>query len=100
MTKTYTSEYSETKSLMRLKPPSGVTSTWQTTYMQLDWTDTSSVEDGFVLQRSDNGGTTWTHVALIPAGTVTYNDNAGESDYDYRLATYKGTLKSDWVVAT
>jgi FtsP/CotA-like multicopper oxidase with cupredoxin domain len=71
--------------------------------VRLNWTDTSVIETGFVVQRSDNGGPFAT-VATAPArggtGGVTYTDTtvpAGGA-YVYQVAAVNSTTggQSDW----
>jgi uncharacterized delta-60 repeat protein len=73
--------------------------------VQLSWTDNSSVETGFVIQRADWNGTAWTtwaDVGTAPAsantgGTVTYQA-AGLNDatsYKFRVFAVNGTYRSN-----
>jgi len=58
------------------------------TQVQLDWTDNALNETGYVVERSNDGGTTFAVVATLGADTVTYIDGtvgAGNS-YIYQVA--------------
>jgi hypothetical protein len=44
-----------------------------TCQIRLDWTDVASNEDHYIVERSLDG-TTFTQIAILTAGTVTYND--------------------------
>jgi hypothetical protein len=58
----------------------------------LTWTDNASNEAGFVVERSSDGGSTFTQVGVAPAragtGAVSYADTtvAGGTNYAYRVA--------------
>jgi uncharacterized delta-60 repeat protein/RHS repeat-associated protein len=65
--------------------------------VQLSWTDHSSVETGFVIQRSGDSGTTWTDVGTVGANVTTYQA-AGLSDatpYQFRVFAVNGTYRSN-----
>lgn len=69
--------------------------------VSLAWTDNSSQETGFRLERSNAGANTWQLLANMPSDTGSYNDLAvlcGRS-YDYRLRAENGNDAdaSDWL---
>jgi subtilisin family serine protease/fibronectin type 3 domain-containing protein len=75
--------------------PSNLTATpTNTTRIQLNWTDNNSTEQGFKVDRSADGGTTWAQAALLAANTVSWaNDNlASGATYWYRVRGYDGSL--------
>jgi hypothetical protein len=78
--------------------PSGLTATVvSSSEIDLAWTDNSSNQTGFQIQRSlDN--TTWTNLVTVGATTTTYNDTglAAGTLYYYRVAAYNGTGASNW----
>lgn len=58
--------------------------------VSLTWNDTSNNEAGFVLERSEDGGTTYYILAWLPANTVSYRDTevSKGASLTYRLKTY------------
>lgn len=63
----------------------------------ISWTDASSNEDGFTVERSLNGTTGWTEIADLPAGTTSYTDsNLYGGTYYYRVAAYNSYGSSAW----
>ncbi len=65
--------------------------------IDLSWTDNSSDELGFVLERRKEGDTTFLQIAELPADTTTYSDLglAVETSYVYRLSAFNETADSD-----
>ena len=68
--------------------PTGLSASMSGTAVQLRWTDTSTNESAYGVQRSTNGGTTWTDVASLPLGSTTYLDSSvtPSTTYAYRVA--------------
>jgi hypothetical protein len=68
------------------------------TKVNLAWTDNSSNETGFKIQRSSNGGSSWTQIATVGQGVTSYSDTAvsKKKTYQYRVAAYNGAGTSDW----
>jgi len=67
--------------------------------VSLTWTDNSTTETGFVVQRSDNGGafaTIATPAALAGTGTVNYMDTTAlpGNTYVYQVSAVNGALTS------
>ena len=64
--------------------------------VNLTWTDNATNENGFVIQRSNDGGTTFTQIGIAPArnntGTVTFADPTVVlgNTYTYRVAAVNG----------
>ena len=58
--------------------------------IDLGWTDASSNESGFLLERSPNGSSNWVEVANLPAGTESYGDSglAAATQYFYRVSAW------------
>jgi hypothetical protein len=56
----------------------------------LDWTDNSSNENGFAVERSPNGSNSWQEIATVGDNTTTYTDTglAPGTTYFYRVAAY------------
>jgi hypothetical protein len=68
--------------------PTGFTVSLVTTAMlRLTWTDVATNESWYVVERSSDGGATYTQVAILPADTTTYDDLGLQSSttYFYRL---------------
>jgi titin len=60
------------------------------TQTNLAWTDNSNNEDGFRIERSDNGGSTWNQVGQTAANVTTFN-NTGltpATGYMYRVYAF------------
>jgi len=81
-----------------IKSPSELTSTTQTTSsILLKWTDNSSDETGFYIERSTNG-TTYSVIATVDANTTTYA-NTGlpqVTKYYYRVRAFNASLNSPY----
>ncbi|MGB0372387.1 MAG: hypothetical protein ACPGN3_13720 [Opitutales bacterium] len=56
-------------------------------FVALDWLDTAMDETGFVIERSDDGGNSFTIIQTLPANTVGYTDTSVTADarYTYRV---------------
>ena len=55
--------------------PSALTATVISNYqINLAWTDNSTNESGFKIERSTDGGATWTQIATVAANVKTYNN--------------------------
>lgn len=67
--------------------PTGLTLAMSGTSVQLRWTDTSTTESAFGVQRSTDGGTTWAQVGSLPAGSTSYLDTgvAPSTTYAYQV---------------
>ncbi len=59
--------------------------------IDLAWTDNSGSESGFILQRSDNGGASWTQVPsgdIHASGYINDTDVAANTTYQYRVKSF------------
>jgi hypothetical protein len=79
------------------RAPLGVQAMYGNGIVTVTWLDRSDNEDGFYIQRSDDGGGTWgTPISLTP-DTTSYQDSTvvEGSTYQYRVAAYNaaGTSK-------
>ena len=66
--------------------------------MHLSWTDSSTNENGFSIERSPNGVDTWVELGFAIANTTTYTD-AGLTQittYHYRVSAYNVIGNSDY----
>jgi hypothetical protein len=76
--------------------PSGLTPTFLSrTQTRLDWTDNSSDESGFVIERSNAGSFANAVVATVPPNTTSYTDTLpSEGPASYRVAAVNGAVRS------
>ncbi len=96
------SAYSDVAGASTFPPPvapSNLSATMlSATTIQLTWTDNSSNEAGFKLERSTNGGASWLPVATVGPNVTSWNQlwaTAGTT-YLYRVRSYEGSTNSDW----
>lgn len=74
-----------------LNAPTNLTATAvSTSQIDLAWTDNSSIEDGFSIERSPNGVTGWTEIATVGANITVYSDTglASSTTYFYRVRAF------------
>ena len=66
--------------------------------VNLTWTDNSSNETGFTIQRSSNSGATWAQIATVGQNVTAYSDNtvAKKKTYEYRVAATNSAGTSAW----
>ncbi len=64
--------------------------------IDLTWTDNSSSESGFKIERSGNKGKSYSQIATVPANTTIFSDTGLRSGriYYYRVRAYSGTSNS------
>ncbi len=60
------------------------------TQVDLAWGDDNEDEQGFILERSENAGATWSQVASLPANVTRGSDTSaqGGKNYQYRLKAW------------
>jgi hypothetical protein len=76
--------------------PSGLSATYVSdTEFTLNWTDNSSYEDGFKIERKDNGGA-WTQIDTDASSPYTDSTTSSDNYYEYRIRAYKGSLNSTY----
>ena len=64
--------------------PSGLTiNSITSSKVTLGWTDNSSGETGFTVERSSDGGSTWSVVGTVSANSVSFSDNAVSEGLSY-----------------
>jgi chitodextrinase len=76
-----------------MNPPGGLTAAaLSESAIRLDWIDTSNVEHGVEVQRSDDGGENFRSVVTLPANTVTFTDVGltPNTTYTYRIRFCRG----------
>lgn len=81
--------YSPTAGVGLTKAPTGLTATpLANAGVRLTWTDATRLETGYVVQRSDDNGATWTQVgATLPANATSVTDGGltRGASYQYRV---------------
>ena len=73
--------------------PTGLTATNNLSQINLKWTDNADNETDYRVERSTNGGSTWTEIASsLPANTKTYDDTGlANGTYYYRVRAHNST---------
>jgi hypothetical protein len=67
-------------------------------FVMLGWTDNVANELNFVLERSADGGGTYSVLAQLPANTTSYTDQTIEnSAYHYRIKSVNETMESGYI---
>ena len=68
------------------------------TELTLSWTDGSTNESSFKIERSLNGVSSWTQIATVSANVITYSDTglASQTKYYYRARAYNAAGNSDY----
>ena len=90
----YSNDLNTTTQACTLAAPSNLTATAVSqTQINLSWTDNSSDETNFRVERSPNGTSGWTEIAAIAANTNNYNDIGliSGSTYYYRVRAYRSS---------
>jgi hypothetical protein len=66
--------------------------------VNLTWRDNASNETGFRVQRSSDGGVTWTQIAQVGANVTSYSDTSvvGGTTYRYRVYAYNAAGDSGY----
>jgi subtilisin family serine protease/fibronectin type 3 domain-containing protein len=93
------SEVASAQTLPAPSAPTGLTATaLSASSIRLNWIDTSSYEQGFKLERSSDGGVTWTQFATAGANatTATANSLAPSTLYSFRVRAYQGSANGDY----
>jgi hypothetical protein len=89
----YSNEASATTQLNPPAAPSGLTATAaSTTQINLTWTDNSSNETGFKIERKTGAGGTYAQIATVGASVTTYSNTglAIGTNYFYRVRATNG----------
>ena len=79
--------------------PSSLTATAASaTQINLAWTDNSTNEDGFRIERAPGGTTTFAEIATVAAGVTTYQNTGltGATQYAYRVRAYNAAATSEY----
>lgn len=82
--------------------PSGLSATAvSASQIDLSWTDGSSNESGFIVERSTDQ-LAWTEIADLPGGSASHSDSAGlqaSTQYFYRVSAYTAVGQSNYSTA-
>jgi hypothetical protein len=73
------------------------------TQINLSWTDNSTTEDGFRIERAPGGTTIFVEIGTVASGVTSYQNIglAGSTSYSYRIRAYNSAGNSDYsAVAT
>ena len=60
----------------------------------LTWTDKSSNESGFYIERSPNGANIWTRAGTVAANVATYRNTVVAGRYNYRVQAFNAAGQS------
>lgn len=74
-----------------MSPPSGLTATAvSSSQINLSWSDNSSTETGFRIERGSSSGGPYTEIATVGAGVATYSNTglSASTTYYYRVRAY------------
>jgi hypothetical protein len=77
-------------------PANLIVSTVSKTQINLSWSESSTNATGYNIQRSSNGGKSWTQLAQVT--TTNYSDTtvSGGKTYQYRVDAYNSAGSSAW----
>lgn len=77
---------------------SSITATATPTSVSLKWTDGSTNEDGFKIERSTNPTTVWTVLGTVSHNIGTFTDTTAKpnTQYTYRVAAFNSTGSSSY----
>jgi hypothetical protein len=80
-----------------LAAPTNLSATTSGSDIDLSWTDASSDEDGFKIERHNTSTTTFSEIGSVGSGVTTYNDPGLSADtYSYRVRMFKGSNFSNY----
>jgi len=75
-----------TQAAPQLVAPSNLTATASGSQVDLSWSDNTTIETGYVVERSYTSGTGYTVIATLAADVTTYSDTGlADSTYYYRV---------------
>ncbi len=79
--------------------PSNFTATQEGTLVKLTWSQSNTQITGFIIERSIDGGATWSSVATPSKTELTWSDSnlPGGKEYKYRLTAKAGSNSSNYV---
>lgn len=70
--------------------------------VELSWTDNSTSENGFIIERSGNPATTWTEIARVDYNISSYTDSTvqASTSYSYRIRAWNAVGASSSTINT
>lgn len=77
-----------TASAFSVAAPSGLAATVSSGVVKLTWTDNSSNEDGFYIERAPAGTTSFVRVAQTAANATTFSQSVARGSYLYRVQAF------------
>jgi PKD repeat protein len=77
-----------------LNAPSNLTGTAGKSSATLSWTDNSSNESGFYLERALSGSSSFVRIATVGANVKTYKETIARGNYVYRVQAFNATTVS------
>jgi hypothetical protein len=90
------SDYTNMATVTVLVAPTGLGTSVLGSDVTLTWTDNATGEDGYRIERSDNGGG-FVEINTVTADTTSYFDpGLASGNYDYRIRAYKGLDTSSY----
>ncbi len=92
-------QYAKTLSVEPPAAPSDLRiKTISSTQLELNWTDNSNDEDGFIIYRSVKDTTAWATIDTVPPNYTSYSDNQLEpsTKYYYRIGAFNKTGNSNY----
>ncbi len=76
--------------------PSNLSGSVANRVVTLHWTDNSSNEQGFYIERKPKNGGSFARVGQVGAGVTTFSQSPGVGTYLYRVQAFNGTLVSGY----
>jgi hypothetical protein len=76
--------------------PTNLTGTAGKGSATLNWSDNSSNETGFYVERAPQGSTTFVRIATLGANAKTYKDTIARGNYNYRVQAFNATNTSGY----
>jgi PKD repeat protein len=77
-----------------LNAPSNLTGTAAKGSATLNWTDNSTNETGFYIERAPSGSSSFTRIATVAANVKTYKNTVARGNYVYRVQAFNATTTS------
>jgi len=74
-----------------IKEPSSLTASVSSGRVTLRWTDSSTNETGFHVERTPFKQNAWTRVGTVGANLTTFSETASRGTYDYRVQAFNAT---------
>jgi PKD repeat protein len=75
-----------------LNAPTGVSATVVSSTVTVKWTDTSTGEEGFYVERKLKSAGSWTRVGQVGANQTSYSETVARGTYNYRVQSFNITF--------